>query len=59
IVKGFMVGRSLWADASLRWFKGDCDDAALVNEVANNFATLVTAWRGRHVGAAATSLSTK
>jgi 5-dehydro-2-deoxygluconokinase len=49
IVKGFMVGRSLWADASLRWFKGDIDDDALIQEVAGNFAVLVDAWRARRV----------
>jgi len=45
VVKGFMVGRTLWADASLRWLKGQLDDAALVNEVAANFGALVDAWR--------------
>ncbi|HJV63887.1 MAG TPA: 5-dehydro-2-deoxygluconokinase [Albitalea sp.] len=45
VVKGFMVGRTLWADASLAWLHGSCDDAALVDTVANNFATLVEAWR--------------
>lgn len=48
IVKGFMVGRTLWADASLKWFKGELGDAELVNEVARNFAVLVDAWRNRH-----------
>lgn len=48
IVKGFMVGRTLWADASLKWFRGDIDDAALIDEVARNFAVLVDAWRSRH-----------
>ncbi|MEY5098480.1 MAG: hypothetical protein RJA36_1199 [Pseudomonadota bacterium] len=48
VVKGFMVGRTLWADASLKWFKGELDDAGLVNEVAQNFARLVDAWRNRH-----------
>ena len=47
IVKGFMVGRTLWADASLKWFKGEIDDEALMTEVAGNFATLVEAWRKR------------
>jgi 5-dehydro-2-deoxygluconokinase len=45
IVKGFMVGRTLWASASLAWLKGEIDDAALVDQVAHNFATLVDAWR--------------
>ena len=48
VVKGFMVGRTLWADASLKWFKGEIDDAALIDEVARNFAVLVDAWRSRH-----------
>ncbi len=53
IVKGFMVGRSLWADASLQWLQGQVDDAALIDQVARNFACLVEAWRSRHGGGAA------
>jgi 5-dehydro-2-deoxygluconokinase len=48
VVKGFMVGRTLWVDASQRWFKGELDDGAFVNEVAGNFSILVDAWRNRH-----------
>ncbi|MEO8119352.1 MAG: 5-dehydro-2-deoxygluconokinase [Rhodoferax sp.] len=48
IVKGFMVGRTLWASASLRWLRKEIDDAAFVTEVAQNFAHLVEAWRSRH-----------
>ena len=48
VVKGFMVGRSLWADASLRWLHNAIDDEAFVDEVAGNFAALVDAWRQRH-----------
>ena len=44
IVKGFMVGRTLWAAPSLRWLKNEIDDAAFVAAVAANFATLVDAW---------------
>jgi 5-dehydro-2-deoxygluconokinase len=47
VVKGFMVGRTLWADASSRWFKGELSDAAFIAEVAANFAVLVEAWRNR------------
>jgi len=50
IVKGFMVGRTLWASASLRWLKNDISDAELVHEVAANLATLVEAWRSRSPG---------
>ncbi len=48
VVKGFMVGRTLWGDASLRWFKGLVDDDELIEAVARNYATLVEAWRTRH-----------
>lgn len=51
IVKGFMVGRTLWADASLNWFAGRIDDQALIDEVAGNFAQLVDAWLGRRAAA--------
>jgi 5-dehydro-2-deoxygluconokinase len=48
IVKGFMVGRSLWVSASQRWLAKQIDDAAFIAEVAENFSTLVEAWRKRH-----------
>lgn len=48
IVKGFMVGRTLWADASLNWLRGTIDDQAFIDEVASRFAQLADAWHGRH-----------
>ena len=48
LVKGFMVGRSLWVSASQRWLARQIDDAAFIAEVAANFATLVQAWKTRH-----------
>ncbi|MBT0569499.1 5-dehydro-2-deoxygluconokinase [Curvibacter sp. CHRR-16] len=47
VVKGFMVGRSLWADASQQWLSGLIDDATLVATVARNFDTLIHAWAQR------------
>jgi len=47
VVKGFAVGRSLWASAAQRWLLGSMDDQSLVNEVAHNFEYLVDAWRAR------------
>ena len=44
IVKGFMVGRTLWATPSLRWLNNEIDDAGFIDAVAANFATLVDAW---------------
>ena len=48
LVKGFMVGRSLWVSASQRWLANQIDDATLIAEVATNFSQLVQAWRTRH-----------
>ena len=45
IVKGFMVGRTLWAAPSAAWLRGEIDDAALIAAVARNFEQLVDAWR--------------
>ena len=47
IVKGFMVGRTIWGDASRAWLKGEIDDDALVAVAAGRFARLVEAWRAR------------
>ncbi len=47
VVKGFMVGRSLWADASARWLANEMDDRHFMEEVAANFALLVDAWGQR------------
>lgn len=47
IVKGFMVGRTLWAEASLKWLGGRIDDRAFIDEVAGNFAQLARAWQRR------------
>jgi 5-dehydro-2-deoxygluconokinase len=44
LVKGFMVGRTLWAGPSLRWLSEQIDDAVFVEEVARNFTVLVDAW---------------
>lgn len=52
LVKGFMVGRSLWVSASQQWLAKQIDDAAFIAEVASNFAILVEAWRNRHGGIA-------
>ena len=45
LCKGFAVGRTIFMDAARRWFAGRCDDAAVIDEVSNNYAALVSAWR--------------
>lgn len=47
IVKGFMVGRTLWATPSLQWLKNEITDAVFKDAVAQNFAILIDAWRNR------------
>ena len=45
IVKGFMVGRTIWGEASRAWLKGEIDDATLIEQAAARFGQLVEAWR--------------
>ena len=52
LVRGFMVGRTLWAAPSLQWLRADIGDDALVESVASNFGGLVEAWRLRGAVAA-------
>ncbi len=44
-VKGFAVGRTIFADAARAWLAGKIDDAAAVDEMAERFGKLVEAWR--------------
>src|SRR6218665_248830 len=57
-VKGFMVGRTLWAQAALQWLRGQIDDQALTDAVADNFARLVQAGQQRLDSPANTSIPT-
>lgn len=45
IVKGFMIGRSVWADASRAWLEGRIGDAEFQRQVGANFRALVQGWR--------------
>ncbi|GJD47783.1 5-dehydro-2-deoxygluconokinase [Methylobacterium crusticola] len=45
-VKGFAVGRTLFADAARRWLSGTIDDEAAVADMARRFEALVAAWEG-------------
>jgi 5-dehydro-2-deoxygluconokinase len=45
IVKGFAVGRTIFADAAERWLAGSIDDEAAIADLSGRFATLVDAWR--------------
>jgi 5-dehydro-2-deoxygluconokinase len=45
-VRGFAVGRSIFAQVAEAWLADTIDDDAAVAQLAHNFSTLVEAWRG-------------
>ncbi len=46
-VKGFAVGRTLWAAPAGAWLAGQIDDDKLVDRVAQAFGRMKVAWRER------------
>ncbi len=48
IVKGFMVGRSVWSEPGAAWLRGEIDDATLQARIAANFLALIRGWQSRH-----------
>lgn len=49
LVKGFMVGRTIWAAPSLAWLKREIGDGEFKARVAANFRRLIGAWRSSRV----------
>lgn len=49
IVKGFMVGRTIWGEACTAWLRGEIDDAALVQRCSERYGALIEAWRQSRV----------
>ncbi len=45
IVKGFAVGRTIFADTAGRWLQEKIDDEAAIDELVGRFSLLVDAWR--------------
>jgi 5-dehydro-2-deoxygluconokinase len=45
VVKGFAVGRTIFAEPAKHWLGGRLGDAAAVQAMADNFAELVSAWQ--------------
>jgi 5-dehydro-2-deoxygluconokinase len=45
IVKGFAVGRTIFAEAAAGWLSGKISDADAVRDMAAKFGRLVSAWR--------------
>ncbi|WP_018183600.1 bifunctional 5-dehydro-2-deoxygluconokinase/5-dehydro-2-deoxyphosphogluconate aldolase [Kaistia granuli] len=44
LVKGFAVGRTIFAEAAENWLSGRIDDQAAVDDMARRFGKLVAAW---------------
>lgn len=45
VCKGFAVGRSIFGDAARQWFNGECDDDAVIRQVADNYRTMIRFWQ--------------
>ena len=45
MVKGFAIGRTIFAETAARWLKGEIDDEAAIAEMARKFERLVGAWQ--------------
>jgi 5-dehydro-2-deoxygluconokinase len=43
-VRGFAVGRTIFAEAAARWLNGEIGDDEAVDMMASRFGTLVTLW---------------
>ena len=50
-VKGFAVGRTLFAGAAEEWLTGRIDDEAAIADMAERFRALCVAWRRARAGA--------
>ncbi|SDQ93291.1 5-dehydro-2-deoxygluconokinase [Pseudoxanthomonas sp. CF125] len=45
IVKGFAVGRTIFADAAEKWLAGKIDDESAIADLSRRLSVLVDAWR--------------
>ena len=44
LVKGFAIGRTIFADVADSWFKGELTDDAARDSMANRYRNLVALW---------------
>jgi 5-dehydro-2-deoxygluconokinase len=49
-VKGFAVGRTIFADAARQWLKGEIDDRQAVAAMADKYSTLCAVWDRARAG---------
>ena len=43
-VKGFAIGRTLFAEAAQGWLQGHLDDAQAIKLMATNYRLIIAAW---------------
>jgi 5-dehydro-2-deoxygluconokinase len=46
LVRGFAIGRAIFASAATRWLSGDIGDDALISEVLARYLTTIDTWDG-------------
>ncbi|WP_428152387.1 bifunctional 5-dehydro-2-deoxygluconokinase/5-dehydro-2-deoxyphosphogluconate aldolase [Brevundimonas sp.] len=56
IIKGFAVGRTIFADVAEQWLSGKIDDETAVADLSARFAVLVDAWRAARASVSAPRL---
>ena len=44
VVKGFAIGRTIFAEPMRAWLAGSMDDAAVVEAMADRFRRLIALW---------------
>ena len=49
VVKGFAIGRTVFADAAQKWLSGKMTDQQAVADMAARFERLVADWENAHV----------
>ena len=47
-VRGFAVGRSIFAPAAEAWFAGRMEDAAAIDDIARRYEEVIGLWASRH-----------
>lgn len=45
VCKGFAVGRSIFGESARQWFNDECDDDAVIRQVAENYRTMIAFWQ--------------
>ena len=56
MVRGFAVGRTIFADAAAKWLAGAINDEQAIADLAQRFGVLVDAWRAAKASASASNL---